>query len=102
MTTKHTPGPWSFKTVSTDGASSVKGADGRGVASVSGNIRRPADEMVANAALIAAAPELLEALKRTVSALRGGYAPQIPDDDVRRYCPAYGEALDVIYKAEGR
>jgi alpha-amylase/alpha-mannosidase (GH57 family) len=59
MTTKHTPGPWNG---SSDGA--VYSNDGEIVARVVG-VKEPS---FANRRLIAAAPELLEALKAIVSA----------------------------------
>ena len=65
--TKHTPGPWK---VLSEEAIRIKSQDGsllamlhhlRGVHGVNGRI--PIEEVHANARLIAAAPELLEALK---------------------------------------
>ena len=65
---KHTPGPWKASALGrtvTDGAEQV--------------VCRPsayannAERQVANARLIAAAPELLDALQEIVEAQKGGY-----------------------------
>ena len=65
---KHTPGPWARR----PGTLSVQGGDGKLVANaLSGTMQRVADgpalrsrqEAEANAALVAAAPELLAALQ---------------------------------------
>ena len=63
---KHTPGPWNDKSL--DGSQwGVYSADGRSVAQAQQITPLPSDrtqiERTANARLIAAAPELLEALK---------------------------------------
>lgn len=86
----HTPGPWTIF-----GTFNVRGANGRGVATTGGiNDGRIADggfaENSANARLIAAAPDLLEALK---------FARQIighPDDAGTKLID------DVIAKATGQ
>ncbi len=58
MGSKHTPGPWK-----TDGDEIILSSDGRNLADVWTEFAAiPRDEAVANARLIAAAPELLEAL----------------------------------------
>jgi hypothetical protein len=62
MNTQHTPGPWQFGT-SSEGSfykRNIAGADGYHVALTSS---RDDSEVDANARLIAAAPELLEALQ---------------------------------------
>ena len=76
MTPKHTPGPWEaegrdiygadgFSVAEFDGVFIAREADGRLHPSAAGqSIERPDDEVAANARLIAAAPDLLEALKR--------------------------------------
>jgi hypothetical protein len=62
MSTQHTPGPWKFgsKAKSNFYKRNIAGADGYHVAAVSS---RDDHEVDANARLISAAPELLEALK---------------------------------------
>ena len=64
MITKHTPGPWKRL-----GASDILGADGVVTASAKGWLDRKHPECHANAALIAAAPELLGALEDAVTYL---------------------------------
>jgi hypothetical protein len=61
---KHTAGPWGV-TAPWNGFSSIRGGDGAlvfGLAAGGADEARPADECEANARLIAAAPDLLEAL----------------------------------------
>jgi hypothetical protein len=63
----HTPGPWEvFHHSIGTGVTSTKAFDVSDVAHCSGfDSRRTRDEELANARLIAAAPDLLEALKET-------------------------------------
>lgn len=71
MSTQHTPGRWEIgphqRIIS--GGWSIRIADGSAIAYVLGE-KNP--ELQANARLIAAAPELLEALKQIVDAADGG------------------------------
>ena len=95
--TKYTPGPWSAgSTCTRDGHHEVFGSDDCLVASVpsvvteyEGNVRRPAR---ANAKLIAAAPDLLAALKAMVKV----DAEDGADDEYLH------DARAAIAKAEGR
>ena len=73
MTTKHTPGPWLLRTTQTSSGLChiVSAADWRGAFIYGDGIRKGVDdalpkaqELAANARLIAAAPDLLEALQR--------------------------------------
>lgn len=57
MSTKHTPGPWEWTGLFIE-------HDGRAIAQLLPHGQKPNE---ANARLIAAAPELLEALKRAIS-----------------------------------
>ena len=69
----HTPGPW--KLLANQG---VVGADWLPIATAPGHpaadFRRPPDERIANARLIAAAPDLYEALQKidTIEGCTGG------------------------------
>lgn len=72
MTTKHTLGPWLFRTAPTSAGLChiVSAADWKGAFIYGDGIRKGVDdalpkaqELAANARLIAAAPDLLEALK---------------------------------------
>lgn len=67
MNPKHTPGPW-LHTPGANDAGFIRAAVGGGIASV--HFREDLGEMDANRRLIAAAPELLEALASTMTALR--------------------------------
>ena len=73
--TKHTPGPWVVRTID-QSLATVETQDGRYIIGNAGQLR--ADdwktghiERRANARLIAAAPELLEALQKMLPELRG-------------------------------
>jgi hypothetical protein len=59
--TKHTPGPWVVQTLGFEIYSMPSGYSGIWVAAVHG--RRPKPQKLADARLIASAPELLEALR---------------------------------------
>lgn len=100
--TKHTAGPWRIGSRCEDNNTLeiVSGAKESPLAYVS---PRPHydDCQVSNAQLIAAAPELLEALQQAANQLRVGYSLKFSDDDVRRMCPAYSQAVDAIAKAKG-
>lgn len=93
MTTKHTPGPWVVGPTD-DTVVTHLGADGTRyeIAQIDGDYNQPETwpEMEANARLIAAAPDLLEALKRITE----------PAPGVARL-PAwvYGIAVPAIAKA---
>lgn len=72
MTTKYTPGPWLFRTAPTSAGLChiVSAADWKGAFIYGDGIRKGVDdalpkaqELAANASLIAAAPDLLEALR---------------------------------------
>lgn len=106
MPDAHTPGPW---TVSQpwSGFSSIKGPEGQlifGLAAGGADEARPADECEANARLIAAAPDLLEALKAVSDMLMAR------PDVIKALSPLMGFAEDAAFhkasvaiaKAEGR
>lgn len=105
---KHTPGPWELQLLPPTGTSmtyiGIRQAETRksvGYAQSS----ESADIAEANARLIAAAPELLEALRAAESALR--WAVQESAGKVRReivggWLHHADECRSVIAKAEGR
>lgn len=68
-TQKHTPGPWEIFGSSTLNITGKAMAKGRKVCSINAT----QDEDRANAALIAAAPEMLEALERVFRDLPANY-----------------------------
>ena len=61
MEKKHTPGPWNAKEYVCHAATTIIAADGTPIAETTG-FGRMADDCLADACLIAAAPELMEAL----------------------------------------
>ena len=88
----HTPGPWRVGPVDD---TVVTDADGKEVAAIDGDYNSPDEwpRMEANARLIAAAPELLDALKRLIN----------PSPGTAKLPPwVYGIAVPAIAKAEGR
>ena len=92
---KHTPGPWTH-----EGQGDITGIEdngfGRGPVDVcSVYLRAVEGRHEANARLIAAAPDLLEALERLVSAARDvghGYMDQAIDNAESAIAKARGEA----------
>jgi hypothetical protein len=74
MSTNHTAGPWHYKAPDEVAIHDAEGgriailANLRGALGMGG--RRDPNEVIANARLIAAAPELLEALQEAVVALK--------------------------------
>jgi len=91
MTTTHTPGPWNVE-ISGDGSIIVFAGDRAmvGAPVIARLIDRPGS--YADARLIAAAPELLAALRDLIAQYRSDIGPH---GDFERY-------EDVIAKAEGR
>lgn len=99
MQTKHTPGPWHIGVRTYHAGRDVYGPKGEPVA-VADDAITTTPEAEANARLIAAAPELLAALDKLLSAtvdraLAEGYEM----DGVE--CAARGFALAAIAKATG-
>ena len=83
MTTKHTPGPWLLRTAPTSAGLChiVSAADWRGAFIYGDGLRKGVDdslpkaqELAANARLIAAAPDLLEALQEMVRTFAKNHA----------------------------
>ena len=98
---KHTKGPWEVSDWNPQLVRSVDG--GKHIAILNDQERRPRGnkepqpEPMANARLIAAAPELLEALKGYIAQEDAGRTP-----GTRSYSRAGNVALAAIAKAEGR
>jgi hypothetical protein len=89
--TKHTPGPWKISKDGTAGMSHEIRAEFVTVARTYSSAKECND----NARLIAAAPELLQALKWTIGALESECGDKL-------HCSAlYQDALAAIAKAEG-
>jgi hypothetical protein len=101
MSTKHTPGPWSIHPRS---ATSVM-AEGMGIASCAGHSDNKKDpvalclEQEANARLIAAAPDMLEALEFSA------YVIERLENDLKKFRPGTysgsNKARAAIAKAKG-
>jgi len=89
MSAKHTPGPWSIYSITFKGYHQIACAQGGRVCQVVPF----KDEYKANARLIAAAPDLLEALKSMCE----GFSA-LKDSDF----PALAKARAAIAKAEGK
>lgn len=116
-TAKPTPGPWRIARFSgsgeamreNDGAWMISGPDGPvGRATMQAAAKRgqghstPDPEGEANARLIAAAPELLEALRRLRDYNRGEPCPMHPRPISGKGCEcAVNQASDAIAKATG-
>lgn len=108
--TKHTPGPW--RSFSATSAAIVIAAAQTSLATIHKNLGNPAlmdrdGEGEANAALIAASPELLEALKKLASDYEessGIDRKEFEADSqfMGRHHAGYALALAAIAKAEGR
>lgn len=97
---KHTPGPWQVGGSLAGGCLPVNQAaagDRLQVARVNGK----AGEMEANARLTAAAPELLEALRKAVEVLRAHLAEGAPVE-MCAFAEAECAMTDALRKAEGR
>lgn len=104
MSNKHTPGPWAMPD-SGQGRISKVGAnggwDGLIATADCGDFARSRSEGLANALLIAAAPELLEALQRFVKVMDESYDYPDTSGELQRLREAANEARAAIAKATG-
>jgi hypothetical protein len=106
--TTHTPGPWRLEwdaPEEDDDSALVIGANNATVCDL-GNVPHSADAyaegvFMANARLIAAAPEVLAALKQIVAEYKSLWDEIADQDSGSPNTPCYARALDVIAKAEG-
>jgi hypothetical protein len=97
---EHTPAPWTLtRTHSGAGDLVVEGAEG--FVATPWLMPDSEDEMLANACLIAAAPELLEAAKQLLQAIsaEAGTCAEVSPPVREQIC---SDARDAIAKAEGR
>jgi hypothetical protein len=93
MTDTHTRGPWTVATPSA-GFSAIYGPDGQlvfGLAAGGPEERQSDDVCTANAALIAAAPAMLEALRPLAECEIPEPDTPLPDSDSARYFMTMGE-----------
>ncbi len=104
MTTKHTPAPWSVDTNTNDlrEAETIRGGDGVRIAATY-KIHEHRDDKTkayyearANSRLIAAAPELLEALREIHNAIADGDGDYSPSGDW------FKQTAVIIAKATGQ
>lgn len=96
-TTQHTPGPWYSKVVAWNTGFKIVDETGASIAAYSSAGKRPQAESASNALLIAAAPDLLEALKAYQTAVATGI-----DADPALWSRAALLTEAAIAKAEGR
>ena len=95
-TVNHTPGPWSYGGSVEQVWGGVIESCGYHVASAHG---KNDDECKANAHLIAAAPEMLEALKAAIANSDANIGPYGRTSEAQA---VYDQVSDAIDKAEGR
>lgn len=91
---KHTPGPWQIGRYDDIVDASGEIIRAKGLALTRG------DEAEANSRLIAAAPEMLAALKDAMRSTRKDFKTGADGD--RQHREAWAEQFDAIAKAEGR
>jgi hypothetical protein len=93
MTVKHTPGPWTVDEIDVGRTAHILGGVSNFCAEIVATVALEGQESQANARLIAAAPDLLEALRRALWCLDH---EQYDQDD-----PYYGAINAAIAKATG-
>lgn len=99
MKTKHTPGPWHIGTHTYHAGRDVYGPKGEPVAVADQELTLP-EESAANAALIAAAPDLLATLTRILYAHDTGNCGAVTGEAI--LCDQFASAArDAIAKAQG-
>src|SRR5215813_7422945 len=82
MASKHTPGPWAVYRHDGSNRLDIMAADGDGEGGwIAHDISSPGTEREANARLIAAAPEMLEALREVTKQLAwyAGHKPELTE-----------------------
>ena len=101
----HTPGPWKIVRIDGELVGSIYGGKTRICAGIIDDmkLRREAE---ANAALISAAPEMLEILENLVGILEEAAQSDMDDDGVEQVsynvvCLALSKVYDVLRKARG-
>jgi hypothetical protein len=104
---KHTPGPWNRERYDTGRSPSryfpitaIRNGKHCRIAESGGDSDLPSEEIEANGALIAAAPELLQALKDLVSQVED--QDNIFDEGLSAAHDSMQDARAAIAKAEGR
>lgn len=99
---KHTPGPWNVEGPDWYGDFNiVPSHEALAIGAVVRNGMRDQGETEANARLISAAPDLLEALRELFATVKGE-CPRLLDEDRGANPHLYSSIVDAIAKAEGR
>ena len=100
---KSTPGPWRVRRASDGRPYQIETDEPVPVAITSwgGILRRASSEGEANARLIAAAPDMLEALRALLALPGMGYTRRIRGQN-EKFCDVFDAAHAAIAKAEGR
>lgn len=103
MTTTHTPGPWTrrYGQHVYAGASASEAGRLLFTAAPTNGTREELDEANANAALIAAAPELLRVMEDLVSMYERGYVAGVSDRTGSAFLDSILSARAAITKAKG-
>jgi len=98
MTDKHTSGPWTFYTEPQPNGCQIVGSRGIMVAMLAHSVNYPdqKEEALANARLIAAAPELLEALITAEQAFVDSGIPLACHASLRQIRDAIAQATGVL------
>ena len=95
--------PWTYKQNYTSGAGSFIGPDRRGVACVTGNIKRPPEETLANAALILAAVNTFDEARAVIERAATFIGEALIDnglsEDVK---PLHNDLMHVLAKLDGK
>ena len=92
MNTQHTPGPWRVTTAK------VMAENGRAICLIENRkLHEGFQESSANARIIAAAPDLLDALQRFVTACDA----YLPEPTHQAFCGLFASARAAIAKATG-
>lgn len=113
---KHTPGPWVLGKPGRNAEDEhmcevmtayANGSDAKSYDLIcecrkGSSVRIPVAEKIANARLIAAAPEMLEALREAEKELRGLYKAIAPHGDFASRSEGISGIVAAIAKAEGR
>lgn len=106
MTSKYTPGPWKFSTDPQPNGCPIVGARGLMVAMLAHSVNHDDQReiAIANARLIAAAPDLLEALRLVTNlyaSMRSTLAEKYPQDGWSANTMTLDQAHAAIAKAQG-
>ena len=95
MNNNHTPGPWAFVRRYPNNSGTIIGPDKGSVCAIASNVRRYPEEKAANAALLAAAPDLLDALRRILRHIPADAGGASLSDDYHRARRAIARATTI-------